>query len=175
MHDAPARPRPFRAARRGAVCAGVAAVVLAGSGTAYACTTADGTRATGFVPKVWTAGELAALKAEVASDVAAIRAAKAAELAAIKARDKAAAIAAAKAAAAAKAQLRADLEAAMAKARAEARARAAAKTRAEREAKDTEVAGTNFRFDGRHHCDGDHDDWSGSSDGGWDGGWDGHR
>ena len=168
MNDAPARPRGFHAARRSAVCAGVAAVVLAGSGTAYACTTADGARASGFVPKVWTSAELTALKAELASDVAAIRTAKAAELASIKARDKAAALAAAKAAAAAKAQLRADLAAAMAKARAEARARAAAKARAEREAKDSEVEGVNFRFDGRH-CDGDHDGWSGDRDGTWDG------
>jgi hypothetical protein len=57
----------------------------------------------------------------------------------------------------------------MAKARAEARARAAAKARAERDAKDSEVQGVNFRFDGRHHCDGDHDGWSGDRDGTWDG------
>ncbi len=156
-------------AKRSAVAAGVAAVVLAGSGTAYACTDVDASRAV-FTPHVFTAPEVAALKAEMASDFAAIRAAKAAELAAIKAHDRAAALAAAKAAAAAKAKLRADLEAALAKARAEAKARAAARAAAAAKAR-ADVEGANFRFSdpGRHHCDGDHDGWSGDHDG-WYGG-----
>jgi hypothetical protein len=160
MRDA--ATRAFQPARRSAVVAGITAVVLAGSGSAYACTGADvsSTHLTAFTP-----AQVAAIRAELKTDVAALRQAKALELAAIKAHDRVAALAGARQAALAKTKLRADVEAAIAKARAEAKARAAAraraadKVRAEEMARDSRAA-ANFHYNHpwRHHCDGG---WSG--------------
>jgi hypothetical protein len=133
------------------------AVLLAGSGTAYACNSAsDPTSHTAVRASLLTSQDLTALKTFLAKEAVKVRAAKAAEIAAIKAKNRADAIAAAKRLAALKAEIRARVEAAIAKARAEAKAREEAKGAAGVKAQDRDK----FFDPSRHHCDGhwgDHD------------------